>query len=59
MQFEKGKNLETPIEPIQNVNNKDEFKKFINNIMGISSIPKIHIHIYSQNCKYSFNSYRG
>ena len=35
MQFEKGKNLETPIEPIQNVNNKDEFKKFINNIMGI------------------------
>lgn len=29
------------------------------NEVVLSSIPKIHIHIYNHNCKYSFNSYRG
>ena len=29
------------------------------NEVVLSSILKIHIHIYIQNCKYSFNSYRG
>lgn len=35
MQFAKGQNLELPKEPLQNINNKEEFKKFINNMMGI------------------------